>query len=111
MGEKDQDGKHAAAGIDVDELDPTQFINETRIKGVQRILEDSVAPQEIHYLVRREDVVGQRLGEDGISDVVQPDQADTARVDIGVDLGNVDFLGKGVIDVTVLGLHPHEFFR
>ena len=56
-------------------------------------------------------MVGQRLGEDGIGDVVQPDQADTARVDIGVDLGNVDFLGKGIIDVTVLGLHPHEFLR
>ena len=41
-------------------------------------------------------MVGQRLGEDGIGDVVQPDQADAACVDVGVDLGNIDLLGKGV---------------
>ena len=109
MGEKDQDGKHVVVGVHVDEFDPTQFINETRVKGVEGISEDSIASQEIHYLMRGEDMIGQRLGEYGIHDVVQSDQADAAGVYVGINLRDVDLLGKGVVDVAVFGLHSHKF--
>ena len=109
MGEKDQDSEHVVVGIYVDKFDPTQFVDETGVKGIKGIAEDSVTSQEVHYLMRGEDMVGQRLGEYGIDDVVQSDQADAAGVYVGINLRDVDFLGKGIVDVAVFGLHPHEF--